>query len=418
MIASGDFREDVTNELLETVLLEASTYGVHWAPRLYVNDVLIEGSLSFSSAVEDICSTFDNPDKPEICHQWSSCASACADDSVCVLWGNNNECGEYHAPFLSNDDKQYDDDYISVSPGVSDSEVTEAPTVAWTQPPSGAPTSATASFPISTLSPSLPSQKSQPSLTMMPTFMTGAPVTAAFVPTEPEVMKGDNHGSAENQEVIETIQIYEASNSFAIGIGVGIGCMVIFAIIFVLICRDRQSRQRLEELTIASSMSGALPREDWSAASRTHFGAPRPTTQHFTGDNFYDDGEDLYYDHGYPSRPPPRGRSRLFPRSMTGVTRSFAGHFAVDDEDEAIEALVAHHVREKRRKQKQRQSQFPYNDDNSWVEEDVRLPSTRLSEQAMPPNKPLGVKRGGIREVIHLEDASVSSRPPKRTGSL
>jgi hypothetical protein len=455
MVASGNFREDVINELLETSLIDASRYDVQWAPRLFVNGVLIEGSLTFGTAVEAICASLDHTDRPEICAKWSDCADACAEGETCILWGNDNECGEYRAPFLSKDDKQYDDDYISISPNDGETigfQETDAPTVALFPPPTDVPTI----MPFSTSAPTtlptgklnfppptesfgavpvsapvvtpvfLPSPSSElnPMPNPMPHFNNGNTPPSRQHPTASS--RDSTHGSGESQHVTETIQIYEGSNGFAIGLGVGIGCMVIFAIIFVLICRDRQARRQLEELTIAS-MSGAFPREDRSASSRSLFSGhmPPPSIGHYIEDNFYDDGEEYYYDSAYPP-PQRRGRPRLAPRRMLGTTRSIASGFTpnsvVDEEDQEIEVLMAQHRRDQKRQQWQGslQRRIPCDEYDDLEEDDVvQLPSSRRQVvKASPKEKPLKVKKNNIREVIHLEDAtSVTSRRSPRTGS-
>ncbi|KAL3923352.1 MAG: hypothetical protein SGILL_001704 [Bacillariaceae sp.] len=436
IISTGNFREDTTNDLLEASLIDAALYDIHWAPRLIVNGALIEGSLTFGTAVEAICASLEDGGKPEICDKWNDCAESCGDDVACVLWGNENECGEYHAPFLTNDDKQYDDDYIDVAPGDNtevEAQETGAPTAAFVLPTTDAPTDAPVS-PAPTSSPTAePSRRPTPVM---------APVTSPiFLPTTPEFNNRDEfptanaqdnaHSGGENQEVTETIQIYEGSSSsgFAIGIGVGVGCMVLVAILVLLVCRDRQSRRRLEELTTAN-MSGTYPRGDWSSASRSHFSGhrPPPSVGHYTEDNFYDEEEEYYYDEASYPPAPRRGRPRVMPRRMMGAPRSFASRFArgvstVDEEDEEIEALVAQHYRERDSQQKHKRSSEkrsvePVQSDEEEEEPDVeiKLPLSRKPAQKQAPTEKK-IHKEKIREVIHLEDAVSVTKRSKRTGS-
>ncbi|KAG7356113.1 hypothetical protein IV203_000799 [Nitzschia inconspicua] len=112
MTASGDFRVDVTNYFFETSLVEAANYHVNWAPKLLINGALIQGSLIFGTAVETICSTFEDGDKPDVCYKWEECSPICESDKDCVLWGTSEECAEYRSPSYSNPNEQFDDDYL------------------------------------------------------------------------------------------------------------------------------------------------------------------------------------------------------------------------------------------------------------------------------------------------------------------
>jgi PA domain len=458
MTSSGDFRKDVTNDLLETSLVDAANYHVTWAPKLLVNGALIHGSLTFGTVVEAICATFDESDKPQICTKWTTCAAACPEGQQCVLWGNGEECAEYRAPYLSNENTQFDDDYIVADP-------TNAPTNIAT----GTPTSRQTLVPIATSAPT-----SSPSLATKPPLPTTgvlaeSPVTAPIFlpqypsashlmpqPNEPPASRPSfniipenkpNKAGGGNQDVVETIQIYEGGNGFAIGLGIGIGCMVLVIALLLLLARDRRARKRLEELESVASlnMSATLPRGDWSHASRSHYSDRRrpppppgilPEGSHYLEEDYFEDEDEFYYDTSY--APPPPRRPRILPqRRVAGPPpRSIAKRFwrrgraPIEEEDQEIEELVAQHFQNQRRRQQRvdrDEGQHPrshlkgYLDHLDEEPEEAAASASASGSHISAPKRPLKPsQKKKIRDVIHLEDvASVASasRRSQRTGS-
>jgi hypothetical protein len=461
MISSGDFRTDVTNDLLERSLIDAANYHVSWAPKLLVNGALIQGSLTFGTAIEAICASFDVGDKPEICDKWKECAASCPSGNQCVLWGNGEECAEYRAPYLSNENQQYDDDLLfanaTSTPTAMTVHPTTAPTLASTiatSDPTSAPTVTTASssqptgetfgdepveLPVMApmfLPTSISALHDTPQPSNAPVFQPSGNPSNLVPPSRPKQ-------SGENQEVVETIQIYEGGNGLAIGLGTGIGCMALIVGFLLLISRDRRSRKRLEELeAIASqnmSMSASLPRGDWSQCSRSHYSDRRPPpggSHYIAEDYFEDEDEDEFYfePHYGPPPSPRRGRLRFFPPRRVGPPqRSFRGRFVrrqpsttIDDEDQEIEELVAQHFQDQQCRQQHKVdlAQRTYLGecmDHEMEQNDVDVATIKSTNSTRRSNKPMKQSlKKSITNVIQLEEAASvmsSTRRSERSGS-
>ena len=358
MANSGNFREDVLNTLMETSLSDTAKYQVKFAPTLVVNGAKINGALNFGNAMNAICSTFDDSDKPEICGEWNICADTCSNESTCILWGDNQECAEYRAPYLSNEGKEFDDDYLSfdiddettISPGLSnvdmipstetvtkstetneDSNIREDPI----NPLVDATFEADTNRPVdlNNSNPILYDQEIRKhSLMPNPPYISPTNGTLFLNTTDTNNVKDKEHMFSNDgqQEFLETIQIYEGSNSdLAIGLGIGFGSAFLLMVIYLLLSRDRE--RHMEDLIASGRLPGRIPRSGLCTSRQRYYAHYINHSRKSKGiedefwdenDHFSDNGEveDRYDSHYYHSRN--RERDRSIPRNSKRKSRT------------------------------------------------------------------------------------------------
>ena len=382
---SGNFREDVLNTLTETSLFDATKYQVQFAPALVVNGAIINGALNFGNAMNAICSTFEDSDKPEICGKWDICADASGNKSDFILWGDNQECAEYRAPFLSNDGKEFDDDYLNfdiddkttISPELknvdtipSTETATESSIITdedsnTKDDPTNPVVDAVLEVDTDTKRPvdlnnSIYEEEiPNPPLLSDPLYI--SPTNGSlFLNTADTNNVKDNermYSHDGQQEFLETIQIYEGSNSdLAIGLGIGFGSAFLLMVIYLLLSRDRE-RQRMEDLITSGRIPATRLRSGLSTSSQRYYAhysnhsrTPKEIPDEFSDENdqFNDEGEvEDCYDSHYRHTTRSRERDQLFPRnskrkSMT--RRRFLEHLphdnvSVSNEQEEIKEI-------------------------------------------------------------------------------
>lgn len=296
---SGNFRNDVSNDMLDNYLDEAADYDVSFAPTMFVNGVVVRGALTFGTILETLCMTYEENDSmPDICYQWNSCSSQqqCK-TGACILQGG--QCGVYQVPSFSGQEVVYDDDYIESDGTIAETEQdddysqqtdrTEKPVV---QPETSDQTED------SVLPPTNPSKP-------MPTNPSGS------TPTNPP---GSLPGQLyEDERIVENIQIYENGNSnagFAAGLGAGIGGAVFAFVIFLIVeGRGRRRRRRRADLQpLVPSPSFAESELTMDARSNYH-------SEHFR-DEDYSYSQDSYDE--------PRKHSRKKYKSRRSIKRARA----------------------------------------------------------------------------------------------
>lgn len=321
---SGSFRENVLNTLVETSLSDIAKYQVKFSPTLVVNGAIINGALNFGNAMKAICSTFENTERPEICGKWDICSSVCSNDEICILWGDNQECSEYRSPYLSNDGKQFDDDYLTLEDNYETTMPPEPSNVYMipstemgTKPPVKGYSNIVEDQPdlvFGTKSES-PMDLSNTSPTVHKIEMTNPPIVSD--PQHISPTSGANilntsdknevkdkelmYAHDEEHEFLETIQIYEGSSSdLAIGLGVGFCCAFLLVFIWFLISRERERQQ--EDLIASGRIPGRIPRSGLFKSRQRHYNrySNKSRTSEETDDQFSDDDELLdeedYYD--------------------------------------------------------------------------------------------------------------------------
>eukprot|EP00980_Cylindrotheca_fusiformis_P009906 scaffold2194_cov130-Cylindrotheca_fusiformis.AAC.2 len=244
MEQSGNFRTNTENVLLANMIAEAEEFDVTFAPALYVNEAVVRGALTYGSAMNAICATFDPSVAPSLCAQWDTCKKDCPTGKNCFI--DNSQCRVYEPPFVETG-TDYDDDYITT-------EQTAAPTAAQTAtqtaPLTAAPTAVR-------FTPSPTAQPGTQKPTNLPTDPeTSSPTTlapsrtpqipVAYPQPTPKVKSG-------SETVNETVQIYEGRNGpdsgLVIGLSVGFGLAFFCSILVFLFIRDR--RRQIEMCQIA-----------------------------------------------------------------------------------------------------------------------------------------------------------------------
>ena len=310
---SGDFGQDVENVLLDTSILNAEDYAVTFAPALYVNDVVIRGSLSFGTVLNTICKTFEN-DIPEICFRWGDCSKDCGAGETCILQGT--DCVSYDLPDSGGD--VYDDDYImggdddnddddEVDDGVDDDDqnsdvdanddddddddddnakIAFSPTNSPTEDVKKSPTSAPIISP-TTSSPSRSPTK-QPIRAPSPQF--------TFQPP-----------SLHDEETIsETVQIFEGNNNkgsdsdFIVGLASGLIGALLCILLFAIYVKDRQRQLVLSRIALEDRRGLLLAEEfddEETQGSRCSGRSRRSRSRHWKDARYDDDdGLDEYVD--------------------------------------------------------------------------------------------------------------------------
>jgi hypothetical protein len=338
MADSGNIRDDTTNILLESSLDEADDFDVSFAPALFVNGAVVRGALTFGTALDAVCTSYEPDDIPDICFQWKACSEQCSKDTTCILRGES--CMEYQVPTFSQSDFVYDDDYIE-NGYTSESELTSpeqtvANTDATTDAPIGVQTAPP--VPAPTVAPVVPATDPPVTATPVSSFTlppvavaTASPVLPVTTPTLPPVVPPPNPPLTlgqdnpnqelppgyEDKRVVETIQIFESGKNndigFAVGLGVGIGVAVCFGCVLLFIAmRGRQTDAMMRPLVVAPSVAGGA---DLSMESGSYY-----------PDNFRDDDDyssDEYRDsHRKPRRKSRKNRARRsFQRFIDGDER-------------------------------------------------------------------------------------------------
>lgn len=228
MEQSGNFRHDTENVLLDNFIIEAAEFDVTFAPSLYVNEAVVRGALTYGSAMNAICATFDPTTAPPLCAQWKICEKDCPVGKSCYI-NYSQQCTVYKPPFLESG-VDYDDDFIFES---------REPTLAPSSIRTYAPTKLTTYRPTS--------QPSDPE-TNRPTTMapSGQQSTVANSPPTPKYTSG-------SETVNETVQIFEGRGgpdaALVIGLSVGLGFAFFCSVLFFLYMRDR--RRQVEMCQIA-----------------------------------------------------------------------------------------------------------------------------------------------------------------------
>lgn len=309
---SGDFGQDVENVLLDTSILEAEDYAVTFAPALYVNDVVVRGTLSFGTVLNAICKTFEN-DTPEICNRWEACSKDCGAGETCILQGT--DCVSYDLPESGGD--EYDDDYITgggdddvddeVDDGVDDdgqdddvdddddddnddnSQITSSPTNSPTQGVKKAPTSVpivkTTDAP-TTLSPSRSPTK-QPARGPSPQFTIQPPTLH------------------DEETISETVQIFEGNNDkgpnsdFIVGLAAGLVGALLSILLFAVYVKDRQRQVLLSRIAMEDRRGLLLAEEfddEETQGSRYSGRSRRSRSRHWKDARYDDDDLDEYVD--------------------------------------------------------------------------------------------------------------------------
>ena len=353
MDESGNFRKDTSNFLLEMSLDESQSFDVSFAPTMFVNGAVIRGALTFGSALDAICATYEPDDIPDICFQWRQCSARCASGTTCILLGDS--CTEYEIPIFSNANAVWDDDYIEynddtpeteppASPQDEDnSDTTDTPIDVPTDPPVSSPASPTTEAPKPSpvfqdnsvltqapISSQTDSQFQEPTL---------APIAPVFDPTAggqelppgpDQELKHEEGG----QSVSETIQIYESGRSgssdidaLAVGLGVGVGVAVCFGcILLFIVLRDRQQMNPYMQPMVMHP--NALPMGgNKSMGSVSYY-----PDQFFRDEHDYSSEDDDYVMGRRSSRRNKGRRKRFFRRSF---------HKYYDDGDEEERRLFA-----------------------------------------------------------------------------
>jgi len=337
-----------------------------------------------------ICSTFDDSDKPEICSKWDICAKASDNESDFTLWGDDQYCAEYRAPFLSNHGKEFDDDYLNfdiddkttISPELKnnvdtipstetetkssliadeDSNTKDDPTNPFVDAILEVDTDTKRPVDLNNSIPTIHEEEiPNPPLLSDPLYISPTNGSIFLNTADTNNVKDKNermYSHDGQQEFLETIQIYEGSNSdLAIGLGIGFGSAFLLMVIYLLLSRDRE-RQRMEDLLVSGRIPAMRPRsgsrQRYYAHCRNHSRTPKENPDEFSDedDHFNDDeGEvedchDSHYRHSTRSRE----RDRLFPRnskpkSRTRRQRRFLEHVprdnrSVSNEQEEIKEI-------------------------------------------------------------------------------
>lgn len=359
---SGSFREDVLNTLMEASLSDTAKYQVKFAPTLVVNGAVVGGALTFGNAMKAICSTFEDFERPQICAKWDICSDVCNEDETCILWGESQECSEYMAPYLSNEGKEFDDDYLTfeIEDGSDiigneenefDDEVSKymAPYLGnegkgfddevddWmaTEPPREKDLIID-----DWMATEPPRMKDQTDLDYASPMVHNKDVITPPVVSGPQRISPTNGGPYEvnngesmythegEHEFVETIQIYEGSNSdLAIGLGVGFGSAFLLVFIWLIVSRERE--RRVEELLYSDRMSEKIPRRRLFKSRRRHYASYSNEArtlkasddeisdedQLLDEEEYYDEGEEAMHHHDsrhyFSAR---EERDRLFPK--------------------------------------------------------------------------------------------------------
>jgi len=309
---AGDFRENVLNTLMETSLSDINKYQVNLGPTLVINGAIINGALNFGNVMEAICSTFADAQRPEICGKWDVCSNVCSNNTTCILWGENQECSEYMAPFLSNDGKQFDDDYLIL-------EIEDETTM---MPPSpNNYTSPSEQVPIKSLEiensdimedqrePSIliEDESSKDFIKIIPEAQEREDTDSTRVyephqttPTSgtnlPETVDGNDVKDRETpyfhdgqHEFLETIQIYETSDSGLI-IGLGIGFGSAFLLVFICFIISRERDRQIEHLIASGRIPGRVPRKGLFRSRRRYYTSSSDESE-TTNDQLSDDDQ-------------------------------------------------------------------------------------------------------------------------------
>lgn len=322
----GNFHNDIQNSLMEESLSDAAKFDVHFTPAFVVNGVVVQGALTFGNAMRAICSTFDEFQRPEICGKWNSCADHCERNGTsCILWGEDEECAEYRSPFLSNKDKRFDDDYIYFD--VSNSGVPVDVTIVSTDGISNIDSTNNNSIYNSEANPSKYIVESivggDKKITAGMNPLTNNPVMNSSVPLNTTENSDRTSSHEGQQEILETIQIYEGSTmTLAIGIGIGFCSMFLCMGIYLLLSKDQE--RRIENM-IASGRIQALnsnSRSEFSTSEKRCFvdyrKSPNKEAQLriLNGSSYFDDYDD---EESYDSRIPGRkfGKMRRFRRKRS-----------------------------------------------------------------------------------------------------
>lgn len=328
---AGHFQENEKNVLLDISILEAEDYEASFAPALYVNDVVIRGSLSFASVLYTLCQTFESR-IPDICDKWDACSRECEFGKSCIL--QDSECIAYEAaPMVG--DATFDDDYIyvgdlgddeyddeagddiadnggdevgddDVDDGVDD-DVSEID-VQVTSDPTKAPTAM--------VSPTESPTKSS---------MTVPSSEFTFQQKTPH----------EEENINETVQIFEGGNNssdFIVGLAAGLGGALIFAIVFVLFVKDRQ-RQTLLSLEDRRGLLLANNYDDGDTLASPGYSrrSRRSSSRHSWKEARFDNDDDEYII-DFTSDRPRRHQSR---RSRHGRSR----RYEYSSEEESLDPL-------------------------------------------------------------------------------
>ncbi len=332
---SGSFREDLRNTLMETSLSDIAKYDVKFAPTLVVNGAVISGALTFGNAMNAICSTFEDSERPEICGKWDACSNACDDDKTCFLWGEEQECSIYVAPYLSNKSIQFDDDYLS--PGVDDAEpITTESSVDFSSPSTETgtyfPTEQNWNDPRDQSKTMLDGVKSASAVDQSNDFPSVQVVNEPKVSKPQSVPKTSDsehpntaisHEYGDGQhDFVETIEIYGGSNSdLALGLGLGFGCALLLLFIWFmtskardhqvddLIASGRTMRRGRHSRLFKRSRRYKPRRRCYDDYSDDSSSSSRDTDDYFSDDNRISDEEDYYSDRRYYSER--RERDRL-----------------------------------------------------------------------------------------------------------
>ena len=252
---SGNFRENVQNTLMETSMSDIEKYQVKFAPTLVVNGAVLNGAVSFGSAMTAICSTFEELDRPDICDKWDVCADKCSKDESCILWGDKQECSAYRAPNLGNEGKEFDDDYLNLGLDPVTDTAPEIPSSDLSYEETEIPKQQEWSYinddakPVyeSTIESSVDWSDGIPTLQKVEDVVPPNVLDPQFIPqTSVEV----SPHTAENKEIrdekhdfVETIEIFEGSSSdLAIGLGVGFGAAFLLLFVWFMMSREREHR--------------------------------------------------------------------------------------------------------------------------------------------------------------------------------
>lgn len=334
---SGNFREDVLNTLMETSLSDIAKYKVRYGPTLVVNGAIINGALNFGNSMKAICSTFEDLERPEICGKWDICSNACSKDESCILWGDNQDCSEYRSPYLGNDLKEFDDDYLTfeivdettIRPEPSNMYVIPSKDMATKSPINGASNfmEDQTDIPFGAKSGSpLDLNSNRPTVQEMK--IANPPKNNS--PTDTNEVEDEelNYSQDGQHEFLETIQIYEGSNSdLAIGLGIGFGCAFLLVIIWLLISRERERERKVEDLIASGRIPVRIKHSGLFKSRQRHYTnySNQSTTSKEIDDQISDDDqfsdEEDYYDDGREvinhhdlrnSRSRRRERDRLF----------------------------------------------------------------------------------------------------------
>jgi hypothetical protein len=377
MVQSGDFREDNENLFLDNYLDEATDYDITFAPALFVNGAVIRGSLTFGTALEAICMTYDANDTPDICHAWTACAESCSSEATCAIVGE--QCVEYEVPTFNHDEINYDDDYIENKQAITqaeeatyDTKTTAAPTKAPTSPPVLSPTNPPTDPPVvsPTDAPVVP-PTDPPFAPIM-----DAPVAPVAPPITLPVLDPDKP-QAPNQPpgYAETIQIFENgqsdSGSFAAGLGAGIAAAVAIGVVIFVILRDRQRQDMMRPLVPGYSVS---PSELSMGGGNSYY------SDHFDDERTYD--EERTYDSrtrrarviprfprkGMPRRSIRRSRRDPIENETVSLRHEYGDEETVQFEYEENAATQSRRFREKE-EEKQSFRSRQYDDDDDSLQE-------------------------------------------------